>query len=120
MKASKLLITSLSAFSFIAVNTMPQAAKAAVSCEAGTADNYPNGSLESCRLSIEANIGLSNNYFPCKASNRISFDEKGQFNSCTLAREIQLRSGNELTTCPADAQVYVEIQESGNQSIRCY
>lgn len=120
MKASKLLLTSLSAFSFISISSIPQAAKAAVSCEAGTANNYSNGSLASCVLSVDANIGLSNNYFPCKASSSVSFDEKGQFNSCTLSHQIQLRSGNELRTCEANAKVYVEIQERGNQSVSCY
>lgn len=119
MKASKLFLTSLSALSFISISMMPQSAKAVVSCEAGTASNYSNGSLQSCRLSLKANISLSNNYFPCSQDGYIYFDEKGQFESCTLFQELRLRTGNELTTCPVNARVYVEISDSGNQQINC-
>lgn len=119
MKASKLLITCLSALSFISISTMPQAAKAAVSCEAGTASNYSNGSLQSCLLNLNANISLSNNYFPCRQDGYIYFDEKGQFESCTLFQELRLKTGNDLTTCPVNAKVYVEISDSGNQQINC-
>lgn len=119
MKASKLLLISLSTFSFISITTMPQAAKAAVSCEAGTASNYSNGSLQSCVLNFNASIGLSNNYFSCSQHRYIYFDQKGQFESCTLSQELRLRKGNELTTCPASARVNVEISDSGNQEINC-
>lgn len=119
MKAAKLLATSLSAFSFISISTVPQAALAALSCEANTAINHANGSLATCILSIDANIGLSNNHFLCQQKESISFDEKGQFRSCTLARDLQIRKGNQVTTCLAEGEVYVSILDSGNQSISC-
>lgn len=90
MKAAKLLITCLSALNFISIIMMPQAAKAAVSCQAGTASNYSNGSLQSCLLNLNANTSLSNNYFPCSKDGYIYFDEKGQFESCTLFQELRL------------------------------
>jgi len=119
MKASKLLITSLSALSFISISTIPHPAKAAVSCKAGTASNFSNGSLQSCILDFNANIGLSNNYFSCSQDSYIQFDQKGQFESCTLSQELRLRQGNEVVTCPVNAIVYVEILDSGNQEIEC-
>lgn len=99
--------------------TIPQEAKAAVSCEANTANNYSNGSLASCILSIDANIGLSNNYFVCQHKEYISFDEKGQFKSCTLARDLQIRKGNEVTKCLANGIVNVSISSTGMQSVSC-
>lgn len=116
---SKLLTLAVSALSLISISTIPQAAKAAVSCESNTANNHSNGSLESCVLSIDANIGLSNNYFVCKQKESISFDEKGQFNSCTLARDLQIRKGNEVTTCLANGRVGVSISSTGIQSVSC-
>lgn len=117
MKAFKLFITSLSALSFISI--IPQAAKAGVSCTNGTASNYSNGSLQSCLLDFNANIGLSNNYFACSQNAYIYFDEKGQFESCTLFQELRIRKGNEVVTCPVDAKVYVDILDNGNQEIDC-
>lgn len=117
MKAAKLLITSLSTLNLIIA--MPQTAKAGVSCKAGTASNYTNGSLQSCVLDFHANIGLSNNYFSCSQDSYIYFDLKGQFHSCTLLQELRLRKGNEVVTCPINAEVYVKILDSGNQEIDC-
>lgn len=119
MKTVKLLVTSLSLLTLSSISLIPQAAKAAVSCEANTANNYSNGSLASCILSFDANIGLSNNHFVCQQKQSISFDEKGQFRSCTLARDLQIRKGNQLTTCQAKGEVYVTIMNSGNQEITC-
>lgn len=98
---------------------MPQAAKAGVSCKAGTAINYSNSSLQSCVLDFNANIGLSNNYFACSQNTYIYFDEKGQFESCTLFQELRIRKDNEVVTCPVNANVYVDILDSGNQKIDC-
>lgn len=116
---SKLLKLYIAALSIISISTIPQAAKAAVSCEVNTATNYPNGSLARCILSFEANIGLNNNHFACQQKEYISFDEKGQFNSCTLARDLQIRNGNKVTTCLAKGQVNVSIASTGIQSINC-
>ncbi|WP_009634342.1 hypothetical protein [Synechocystis sp. PCC 7509] len=116
---SKLLTIAVSALSLISIITIPQAARAAVSCESNTASNYSNGSLASCVLSVEANIGLSNNYFACKQKESISFDEKGQFKSCTLARNLQIRTGNKVTNCLADGRVDVSIASTGIQSVSC-
>ncbi|KJH69630.1 hypothetical protein [Aliterella atlantica] len=117
MKAAKLLVTSLFAFSFIGIS--PQTVKAALSCEMDTAINYANGSLASCILNFDVNIGLSNNHFVCQQKQYISFDEKGQFRSCTLARDLLLRKGNKITTCLAKGEVSVKILNSGNQEITC-
>lgn len=119
MKTVKLLATSLSLLTLSSITLTPQIAKAAVSCEANTANNYSNGSLASCILSFDANIGLSNNHFVCQQKASISFDEKGQFRSCTLARDLQIRKGNQSATCQAKGEVYVTVMSSGNQEITC-
>lgn len=116
---SKLLPLAISVLSVISINTIPQAAFAAVSCEANTANNYANGSLSSCILSMDTNIGLNNNNFACQQKKYISFDEKGQFKSCTLARDLQIRNGNKITNCLAEGIVDVSISDTGIQSINC-
>ena len=116
---SKLLKVAVSALSLISITTIPQSAFAAVSCEANTASNHSNGSLASCILSFDANIGLGNNYFACQQNNSISFDEKGQFKSCTLARELKIRNGNNVTNCLANGRVDVSISSNGIQSVNC-
>ena len=118
---SKLLKLAISAsvLSLISISTTPQVAKAAVSCEANTAINHSNGSLASCILSFDADIGLNNNYFACQQKEYISFDEKGQFQSCTLARDLQIRNGNDVTNCLAKGKVDVIVASTGIQSISC-
>lgn len=116
---SKVISVAISALSLISISTMPQAAFAAVSCEANTANNHANGSLLSCILRVESNIGLNNNYFACQPQEYISFDEKGQFKSCTLARDLQIRNGNKVTTCLAKNKVSVSIASNGIQTINC-
>lgn len=116
---SKLLPLAISALSLISIITIPKAAFAAVSCEANTANNYSNGSLSSCVLSMDTNMGLNNNYFACQQKEYIYFDEKGQFKSCTLARDLQIRNGNKVTTCLAQGTVDVSISGTGVQSINC-
>ncbi len=64
-------------------------------------------------------MGLNNNYFACQQNEYISFDEKGQFKSCTLARDLQIRNGNKITTCLAEGKVNVSISSTGIQSISC-
>ncbi|MBW4664036.1 MAG: hypothetical protein KME01_07530 [Chroococcus sp. CMT-3BRIN-NPC107] len=116
---SKLLKVAISALSLISTVALPQVAKAAVSCETNTASNHLNGSLSSCILSFDANIGLNNNFFACQKNKYISFDEKGQFESCTLARDLQIRNGNKVTNCLADGTVNVSVSSSGIQSVSC-
>lgn len=116
---SKLLLLAITALSLISIITIPQAAKAAVSCEANTASNYANGSLASCILRLNTNIGLNNNYLDCQQQESIPFDEKGQFKSCTLARDLQIRQGNKVTTCLAKGVVDVSISGTGIQSVSC-
>ncbi len=116
---SKLLKVAISALSLISISTIPQEAKAAVSCEANTANNYSNGSLASCILHFDANISLNNNYFACQKKASISFDDKGQFKSCTLARDLQIRNENKVTTCLANGIVNVSISSTGMQSVSC-
>ncbi len=116
---SKLLPLAVSALSLISIITIPQAARAAISCEANTANNYANGSLASCILRMDTSIGLNNNYFDCQQQESISFDDKGQFKSCTLARDLQVRQGNKLTTCLAKGIVDVSISSTGIQSVSC-
>lgn len=116
---SKLLKVAISALSLISITTIPQSAFAAVSCEANTASNHSNGSLASCVLSFDANIGLGNNSFACQQKNSISFDEKGQFESCTLARDLKIRNGNKVTNCLANGTVNVSISINGIQTVDC-
>jgi len=116
---SKLLPLVISTLSLISISTIPQAAFAAVSCEANTVNNYANGSLESCILSVDSNIGVNYNYFACQQKEYIAFDEKGQFKSCTLARDLQIRNGNKVTTCLATGKVDISIASTGIQSITC-
>ena len=116
---SKIIPVAMSALSLISIITMPQSAFAAISCEANTANNHSNGSLSSCILSSDTNIGLNNNNFACQQKEYISFDEKGQFKSCTLARDLQIRNGNKLTTCLAKGEVNVSVSSTGVQSVTC-
>lgn len=115
----KLLPLAISALSLISITTIPKAAFAAVSCKANTANSYTNGSLSSCVLSMDTNIGLNNNNFVCQQKEHIYFDKKGQFKSCTLARDLQIRNGNKLITCLAKGIVDVSISGTGIQSISC-
>ncbi|PSB29356.1 hypothetical protein [Chlorogloea sp. CCALA 695] len=116
---SKLLKVAIPALSLISITTIPQSALAAVSCETNTANNHSNNSLASCVLSFDANIGLGNNYFACQQKNSISFDEKGQFESCTLGKDLQLRNGNKVTNCLAKGTVNVSISTNGIQTVNC-
>ena len=64
-----------------------------------------------------SNSWISN--FPCKAETSISFDEKGQFKSCQLSQELQIKTGNSIQQCPADYKVYVSVANDGTKSINC-
>ncbi|MDB9371819.1 hypothetical protein [Nodularia sphaerocarpa] len=99
-------------------------AQASIVCEPGTIINHTNNSLAACVLGQEmtvqvssANAGTSN--FDCRAKSYISFDDKGQFQSCQLAQEIEIKQGNSLTKCPEDYRVSVSALTNGNLSINC-
>ncbi|WP_041232960.1 hypothetical protein [Cylindrospermum stagnale] len=99
-------------------------AKASITCEPGTIRNYSNGSLASCVLSQDMTLqvsssksGISN--FPCKEQDYIFFDDKGQFQSCRLFQEIEIRQGNSVRICPAKYWVNFSISRDGDQSISC-
>jgi hypothetical protein len=102
----------------------PLPAKAAIECEAGNMIYYPNGSLLTCILEQNTNVqvfisisGTSN--IPCRGKNYISFDEKGQFQSCQIADDIQIRTGNSVEMCPVEYRIYVSTSDNGNKSLTC-
>lgn len=120
MNSLKWLTSTLSATGFFCiVLTFSQPARASISCEAGTENKFSNGSLAHCFLRTDTNTGLNNNVFSCKKGEVISFNEKGQFNSCILSTPINIRKGNEVVKCLADHRVSVAISSNGNQSISC-
>ena len=118
-----LLLTS--AFGLVTINFgISLTAQAAISCESGTVNYYPNGSLATCLLTQNVNVEVSSSFwgtsnFPCKAKNYISFDQKGQFYSCQLSKEIQIKSGNVVDTCAAEYQVQVTVLDTGVLAITC-
>ncbi|MEH1832323.1 MAG: hypothetical protein V7L29_09660 [Nostoc sp.] len=102
--------------------TLP--AKAAIECEAGNMIYYPNGSLLTCILEQNLTVQVSSSLlgtanFPCRGKSYISFDEKGQFHTCELADDIQIKTGNSVETCPAEYRIYVSTSDDGNKSIIC-
>ncbi|MCC5636135.1 hypothetical protein LC593_09735 [Nostoc sp. CHAB 5844] len=99
-------------------------AQAAISCEPGTVNYYLNNSLATCLLAQNVNVQVSSSVsgtsnFPCKAKSYILFDEKGQFSSCQLSEQIQIRKGNLVETCPAEYKVQVAVSNTGVFSITC-
>ena len=116
----KRLATAISAAGLFCVSlSLPQPARASISCETGTATSFSNGSLASCVLRTDTNAALNNNTYPCKREQYISFDEQGRFRSCTLYSSIEIRRGNEVVKCLADHRVSVAISSDGNQSVSC-
>ncbi|MBD2496804.1 hypothetical protein [Nostoc sp. FACHB-280] len=111
--------------SFLTINFgISSPAEAAISCETGTVVYHPNNSLATCSLAQNINVQVSSptigtSNFPCKAKSYIVFDEKGQFNSCELSEEIQIRTGNVVETCPAEYKVRVSFSNQGVLSINC-
>nr|WP_322718823.1 hypothetical protein [Nostoc sp. ChiQUE02]MDZ8231813.1 hypothetical protein [Nostoc sp. ChiQUE02] len=121
-QALAVLTSSLGLFSINFAVSLP--AHAAIVCEPGIINNHSNGSLASCILGQDMDVqvyspssGTSN--FSCQAKKSISFDEKGQFQSCQLSQDIQLRTGNSIQICPAEYKVYVSVKTNGDQSITC-
>lgn len=100
-------------------------AQASIVCEPGTIINHPNNSLAACNLGQNMNLKLSSSNgsisnFPCKAKNYISFDNKGQFKSCTLSRDIEIREANSVKKCLEDYRVDVSVSNNSTLSINCY
>ncbi|MBD2363347.1 hypothetical protein H6G36_19490 [Anabaena minutissima FACHB-250] len=116
-----ILLSSLSIFGLNFAISPP--GKAAISCENGTINRYSNGSLHTCIINQNTTLQLSSasglSTFPCKAQNYIYFDEKGQFQRCQLAEDMQIRIGNSLEKCPADFWINIYISDAGHQSITC-
>ena len=46
--------------------SLSPSARASISCEADTINNFSNGSLDSCVLQTNVNAELNNNIYPCK------------------------------------------------------
>jgi hypothetical protein len=114
--------TSLGLFTINLAISPP--AQASIVCEPGTITNYANGSLKSCVLGQDTTLQVSSARsgtanFRCKAQADISFDDKGQFNSCQLSQDIQIRQGNAVETCPAEYWVNFPSSSDGNLSISC-
>ncbi|QLE54595.1 hypothetical protein [Nostoc sp. TCL26-01] len=122
---SFLLIIFTSSLSVCAVNfTFFAPAKASVVCESNTISTYANGSLSTCILGQNTTVQVSSSgsgtsIFYCQEQKYISFDEKGQFHSCQLSQEIEIRQNNSIKICPVGHKVYVDISENGIQSINC-
>ncbi|MEH2265363.1 hypothetical protein [Nostoc sp.] len=102
----------------------PLPAKAAIECEAGNMIYYPNGSLLTCILDRNTNVQVFSSLseisnIPCRGKNYISFDEKGQFQSCQIADDIQIKTVNSVEICPAEYRIYVSTSDKGNKSFTC-
>lgn len=122
--STQTLVLLASSLSLITINfSNSQSAQASVVCKSGTINSYPDGSLESCilaqKITVQVSSNLATSNFYCQARNSISFDSKGQFHSCQLSKEILIRQGNSIETCPAESRVYVSISDEGAQSITC-
>ncbi|MTJ51992.1 hypothetical protein FJR38_04565 [Anabaena sp. UHCC 0253] len=124
LKHFQILALVNSSIGILALNfALPQSASAAIVCEPGTINNYSNGSLASCILGQDTTLQVSTKAqlltFPCQTKNYISFDANGQFTSCRLSEEIQIRRGNSLQQCPKDYWVKVSQSVNGNISVTC-
>ncbi|MBN3883171.1 MAG: hypothetical protein V7K64_24735 [Nostoc sp.] len=102
--------------------TLP--AQAGVECEAGNMIYYPNGSLLTCILEQNITVQVSSSLsgtsnFPCRGKSYISFNEKGQFHTCELADDIQIKTGNSVEICPAEYRIYVSTSDDGKKSVIC-
>ena len=99
--------------------SLSPSARASIPCEAGTINNFSNGSLDSCVLETNVNAELNNNIYPCQRGKWIAFDEQGRFRSCVLSTGIDLRNGRGITSCQANYGVSVSISSRGNQFVSC-
>ncbi len=102
----------------------PAPAKAAFECEPDNIIYYPNGSLLTCILEQNMNVQFSSSLsgtsnFTCRGKSYISFDDKGQFHTCELAHNIEIRTGNLVEMCPLEYRIYVATSDDGSKSIIC-
>ncbi|BCL38277.1 hypothetical protein [Nostoc sp. MS1] len=117
-----ILASSLGLLSINAIIALP--AHASIVCGSGTISNYQNGSLASCILDQDTTVQVSHSNtgtanFYCQAKKLISFDDKGQFQSCYLYQEIQIRKDNLVETCPTQYRVSILASTKGIESISC-
>ncbi|AFZ58139.1 hypothetical protein H6G54_15545 [Anabaena cylindrica FACHB-243] len=125
LKYSQALVFVTSLIAIPAINlVIHPSASASIVCEPGTVSNYSNGSLASCILGQDTTLQISTNMggllnLPCKAKNYISFDDKGQFTSCRLSEEIQIRKGDSVQICLQDYLVQVSSSKGSGISITC-
>jgi flagellar basal body rod protein FlgG len=121
LKAFSLITSSLG---LLAINlAVPESASASIVCKSGTVNNHSNGSLSSCVLDTDMSIqinasGAGTFDVLCQENGWISFGEQGQFKSCQLTEEIEIRRGNSLQVCPAKSRVSVQ-ENNGSLSVNC-
>lgn len=117
LKSLGSVLSSLSLFTISLGFSLP--VKASLPCEYGTVNSHPNGSVASCNIENNLDIRIGSFSFPCLQGHSISFDEKGQFESCVISVPVQIRTVNAIETCPEKSRVDVSISNDGNQSISC-
>ncbi|HLO89354.1 MAG TPA: hypothetical protein VK203_30700 [Nostocaceae cyanobacterium] len=120
-KIYTLLTSSLGFLTFNFVLSLP--ASASITCEPGTINKYSNGSLAGCILAQDTTLQRyhprSGTFtFSCKAQEYINFDPQGQFQSCRLVQEMEIRQGNAIEKCLAEYRVDVSENDNG-LSVRC-
>ena len=122
---SQVLAVLSSSLGLFAINFLVSpSAHASIVCGSGTISNYQNGSLASCILDQNTTVQVSHpttgtaNFY-CQAKRIISFDDQGQFQTCYLSQEIQIRKNNSIDVCPKDYRVSVLVSTNGIQSISC-
>ncbi len=103
---------------------VPSSAHASIVCGSGTISNYQNGSLASCILDQNTTVQVyhpstGTASFYCQAKKIISFDDKGQFQTCYLSQEIVIKKDNSVEVCPKEYRVSMSILINGIQSISC-
>lgn len=116
---SKSFISIFSSLSLLTISLISLPVKAALPCEYGTVDTHQNGSVASCTIENNVDIRIGNFNFPCEKGYPISFDEKGQFESCVISAPINIRTGNAVKTCLEESLVYVSVSHNGEQSVSC-
>ncbi len=115
----KSLTSIFSSLSLLTISLISLPAKAALPCEYGTVNTYQNGSVASCTIENNVDIRIGTFNFPCKKGYPISFDEKGQFESCVISAPVSIRTGNTVKTCLEESMVYVSVSDTGDQSVSC-
>jgi len=99
-------------------------AHASIVCSSGTISNYQNGSLASCILDQNTTVQVSHpttgtSHFYCQDKKIISFDDKGQFQTCYLSQEIVIKNDDSIEVCPAGHRVSMSVSTNGIPFISC-